>query len=64
MARFLDDWTTHFDGLAQTANRRISNIEPQKYEGWNRFVLSFLINLAVSQVSGGSETRNLVELRR
>jgi len=25
------------------ANRRISNIEPQNFEGWNRYVLSFLI---------------------
>jgi hypothetical protein len=28
--------------LAGTANRRISNIEPQNVEGLNRFALSFL----------------------
>jgi hypothetical protein len=24
-----------------TANRRIANIEPQNFEGWNRFAQSF-----------------------
>ena len=28
--------------IVGTANRRISNIEPQNVEGWNRFALSFL----------------------
>ena len=33
MARFLDDQTGPIDGLDKTANRRISNIEPQNDEG-------------------------------
>jgi hypothetical protein len=28
--------------VAGTANRRMSNIEPQNVEGWNRFAQSFL----------------------
>jgi hypothetical protein len=28
--------------IVRTANRRISNIEPQNVEGWNRFAQSFL----------------------
>jgi len=28
--------------IVGTANRRISNIEPQNVEGWNRFAQSFL----------------------
>ncbi len=28
--------------MVGTANRRISNIEPQNIEGWNRFAQSFL----------------------
>jgi hypothetical protein len=28
--------------IVGTANRRISNIEPQNAEGWNRFAQSFL----------------------
>jgi hypothetical protein len=28
-------------GQISTVNRRISNIEPQNYEGWNRCALSF-----------------------
>ena len=31
-------------GLGLTANRRISNIEPQNFEGWFRFAHSFLYN--------------------
>ena len=29
--------------IVRTANRRISNIEPQNVEGWNRCALSFEI---------------------
>jgi hypothetical protein len=38
-----DDWITHFDGVDETANRRISNIEPQNFEGWYRCAQSFYI---------------------
>jgi ABC-type cobalt transport system substrate-binding protein len=40
MAQFLDNLAGRFDGLDLTANRRISNIEPQNYEGWFRCALS------------------------
>ena len=32
-------------GQILTANRRISNIEPQNVEGWNRYAQSFFYNI-------------------
>ena len=36
-----DDWRMTNGGILRKANRRISNIEPQNFEGWFRFAQSF-----------------------
>jgi len=54
LAQFLfrSDWTLAASGVARvklhkilTANRRISNIEPQNVEGWNRSAQSFFYKI-------------------
>jgi len=43
LAAFQDSGGAHMKlQMFGTANRRISNIEPQNFEVWNRFAPSFL----------------------